>query len=130
MKNYIEDRRKAQEILDKIHQIEDEIKERTGASLETLNEYFSTENLEWKWEGSNLNMWKALSIKPGKTIPYEVADEGKEGYWHGQFHYPYQNATLKEILSIENDVKELEAGVDILRKGEEAGAGILQIKED
>jgi len=107
--SYIKDRKKAQEILDRIHKVEEEIKDKTGASLETLNEYFSTENLEWVREGSNLNSWKALALrKGGKTLPQYIEDEGKEGYWHGQFHYRYANATLSEILSIEKDVRELE----------------------
>jgi len=114
--NYTKDRKKAEEILKKLHEIEDEIKEKTGASIETLDEYFSTQNLEWVWEGSNLRRWKALAMKNRKTIPYEIEDEGKEGYWHGQFNYPYTNATLREILSIEKDVRELEEKLKDLKR--------------
>jgi len=128
MNKYLKDKKEAQKKLDRIWKLTDEIKKATDASLDTLNTYFSTDNLVWGWEGSNLSMYKTLQYKIDdaydsyitKFLPPNVKDEGQSGYYHGQFNYPYENATLEEILNIsDEEIEELEKALKELKTEEE-----------
>lgn len=125
MNKYLKDKKEAQKKLDRIWALTKGIKKATDASLDTLNTYFTTDNLVWGWEGSNLSMCKTLQYKIDdawdsyvtKFLPVNVEDEGQSGYYHGQFNYPYKNATLDEILNIsDEEIEELEKALEELKK--------------